>query len=124
MWNFDRITHVHTHTHTGYEKRLKYSLFYRVLLQKRPIVLRIRETNACTHAFETYRVFEEIYVSFADIQGSIDRLTHVYTHAHLHDTHIHTFTHSHTHTHICMYVYIHTHTYRCMYTCIHTHVQV
>jgi len=109
----------------------EYSLFYRALLQKRPIFLgsilnmiHSRVSSACglvalgrAYTFAVVLALDCAYgCTVVDYACAFTHAhTHTHTHAHTH-THIHIHTHTHTHT----YTHIHTHAHIHIYT--HTHI--
>ena len=86
----------------------EYHLFYRSLLQKRPIIWRSLLV-AATPYVDCKCAFFCLSVTCLHVYRSTHSHTQTLTHT---QAHTHTFTHSHTHT----YTHIHTHT--------HTHTQM
>ena len=96
----------------------EYRLFYRALLQKRPMILRgllivatpykILKGLHCPHTWQHLTV---LCPCRRDVLGRTSgRSTCTYTHTHTH-TYTHTHIHRYTYTHIHLYAYTHIHTY-------------
>jgi len=92
-----------SHTHANAE----YSLFYRALLHKRPIILRsLLIAHTQMHAVALSHTHANTHTQTHTCEHSLTQ-AHIHTHTH---TFTHTSTHSHTHTHIHSHKHTVTHT--------------
>jgi len=91
----------------------EYRLFYRTLLQKRPVIVSILLTEATPHPKSLRNRHRQIY----DIQIHI----YIYTDIYLQYRYVSIFIYSnYIDTHIYIYVYVYTHTF--IHICTYSHV--
>jgi len=84
----------------------KYSLFYRALLQKRPIIFKSLVIVATPYWIKWPMPYTHTHA-------------YTYTHTHVH-THVYTYTRTHVHAHMHIHTHSHTYTRTCIY--IYTHM--
>ena len=97
----------------------EYSLFYRALLQKRPIILRsLLIAHTQMHAVALSHAHANTHTQTHTCKHSLTQ-AHIHTHTH---TFTHTSTHSHTHTHIHSHKHTVTHTSTQSLTQAHFHL--
>ena len=93
----------------------EYSLFYRALLQKRPIILRslLIALYMCTwvHIYVPTCTYTYTYIY---IPTCTCTYTYLYTHMHIY-IYIYIYPHAHIHIHIYVRTYIHMYIYGCIY---------